>query len=198
MGHVSGPGGHGFDPDSARAKVEALKEADRSTELELMTSSGPQVVRTAGILKEMFQDVGFTVTLKVVPEDELIDQVVDGDYHVATFRNQPGEDPDANYNWWHSESPINFGCFADDVIDENLDAGRTDPDPESRRTAYETITQRFAEQAYNVYLTYVAWAVAESPNVHGILGPTLPDDGGPPPGRIVTGHPVHGLWIDRD
>lgn len=198
IGHVSDPGAPGFDPDAARATVQALKDAGKSTELELMTSSGPQTVRTSGILKEMLEDAGFTVNLKVVPENELIDEVVGGSYHISTFRNQPGEDPDANFNWWHSESPVNFGCFADEVIDENLETGRTNPDPDVRREAYETITRRFAEQSYNVYLNYSAWAVAESPNVHGILGPDLPDDQGPPPGRIVTGHPLHGVWIDPD
>ena len=198
MGYVAEPGAPGFDPDAARARVQALKDAGESTEIELMTSSGPQTVRTSGIVKEMLQDAGFTVNLKVVPENELIDEVVDGSFHVSTFRNQPGEDPDANFNWWHSESPINFGCFADEVIDENLEEGRTNPDPDGRTEAYETITRRLAEQSYNVYLNYTAWAVAESPNVHGILGPDLPDDGGPPPGRIVTGHPLHGVWIDQD
>ncbi len=67
-----------------------------------------------------------------------------------------------------------------------------------RREAYETINRRFAEQVYNVYLSYSAWAVAEAPNVHGIAGPDLPEDGGPATGRIVTGHPLHGVWIDRD
>ncbi|CAN5906021.1 hypothetical protein BH23ACT2_BH23ACT2_26740 [soil metagenome] len=46
-----------------------------------------------------------------------------------------------------------------------------------RAEAYETINRRFAEQAYNVYLWYSAWAVADAPNTHGTLGPDLPGEG---------------------
>ena len=57
------------------------------------------------------------------------------------------------------------------------------------------MNRRFAEQQYNLYLWYAPWAVAEASNVHGILGPTLPD--GAEPGRqLVSGHPLIGVWID--
>ena len=58
-----------------------------------------------------------------------------------------------------------------------------------------TINRQFGKEAYNLWLWYAPWAVAEAPNVHGILGPALPD-GSPPAKRIVTGHPLLGIWID--
>jgi peptide/nickel transport system substrate-binding protein len=196
LGHLDDPGHPEHDPDAARAAVAAMEEAGQRTELELMTTTGPAAVRQAGIIKRMLEDVGFTIELVVVAESALVDEVITGNFDITAFRNQPGEDPDANYNWWYGEAnPINFGRFNDAEINEHLDTGRSATDPDERREAYEAINRRFAEQVYNVYLWYSAWAVAEADNVHGILGPPLPDQDAEPPGRIVTGHPVHGIWI---
>ena len=59
------------------------------------------------------------------------------------------------------------------------------------------VLERFGEQVWNVWLWHAPWAVAEASNVHGILGPDLPGEGGAPSGRLVTGHSLLGLWIDR-
>jgi peptide/nickel transport system substrate-binding protein len=153
-------------------------------------------VRQAQIQKEMLEAAGFEITLEVETEADLIQRVIRGDYDLAGFRNQPGEDPDMNRLWWYGESnPVNFGRFNDPVIDENLDIGRSEPDPEERRKAYEAINERFAEQVWNVWLWHAPWAVAEASNVHGVLGPPLPGEGGEPSGRLVTGHSLLGIWI---
>ncbi len=196
LGYLDDPGHPDFDPDAARDAVAAMEEAGQRTELDLMTTTGPAAVRQAGIVKRMLEDVGFTINLVVVAESELVSEVIAGNFDITAFRNQPGEDPDANYNWWYGESnPINFGRFNDAEINEHLDTGRSATDPDERREAYEAINRRFSEQVYNVYLWYSTWAVAEADNVHGILGPPLPDRDDEPTGRIVTGHPVHGIWI---
>jgi peptide/nickel transport system substrate-binding protein len=147
----------------------------------------------------MLEAAGLEITIETEAQSVVIERTVDGDYDLAVFRQQPGDDPDSNYHWWGGGgNPLNFGRFDDPVIDENLEIGRTSPDPEKRKAAYEAINRQFAKQQWNVYLFYAPWAVAEASNVHGILGPDLPDDGGPPPARLVTGHAVHGIWIDQD
>ena len=129
-------------------------------------------------------------------QDELISRVLAGDFEAAAFRNQPGDDPDMNHLWWYGEgNPVNFAGFDDPVINEALDAGRSEPDPEKRRAHYETIHRRMASEVYYYYEWYVPWAVVEAPNVHGILGPTLPS-GDEPTTRLANGHAVHGIWID--
>ena len=122
------------------------------------------------------------------------------DYRTWTiFRNQPGEDPDMNRVWWYdgSTNPVNFGRFDDPIIDRALDTGRQTADKGKRRAGYEAINRQFAKEVWNVYLWFTPWTVAEAANVHGILGPNLPGDGGPPSVRLVTGHSLLGIWIDR-
>ncbi|HEX2576333.1 MAG TPA: ABC transporter substrate-binding protein [Aquihabitans sp.] len=199
LGHLDDPGFPGFDLAAAKKAVAAMKEAGADTELSILTSTGPAAIRTAVVEQEMLEAAGFSVKLEVESEAGLIDRVIANDFDLATFRNQPGDDPDSNFHWWNGGGNlVNFGRFDDEVINENLVIGRTNPDRDTRRKAYETINRRFSEQVYNVYLWYAPWAVAEAANVHGILGPDLPDGGGPPPGRLVTGHALHGIWIDPD
>lgn len=199
LGHLDDPGFPGFDLAAAKAHVAELEAAGENTTLRLLTSTGPAAIRTAVLEKQMLEAAGFTIVLEAETEADLIGRAINGDFDLAAFRNQPGDDPDSNFHWWNGGSnPVNFGRFDDEVINENLLVGRTSPDREVRRQAYEAINRRFAEQVYNVYLWYSPWAVAEAANIHGILGPPLPDGAGPPAPRLVTGHALHGLWIDQD
>jgi len=200
LGYLKDPGAATFDLPAARAAVKAMKAEGMKTTFSMLTSDGPAAIRTAQIEKDMLDAAGFTINIEVASEAGLIDRVIAGKYELAQFRNQPGEDPDANYNWWYGNgNPVNFGKFDDSVINAALDKGRTSPDTGVRRSAYETVSRQFGAEAYNVYLWYAPWAVAESKGVHGILGPPLPDEPGTaPPARLVNGHPLLGIWIERD
>ena len=198
LGHLDDPGFPKHDLAAAKAQVASMKKAGDDTTLSLLTSAGPVAVRQAQIQASMLEAAGFKVTLEIETEADLIKRVISGDYELASFRNQPGEDPDMDYIWWYGDdNPVNFGRFNDKVINQNLDKGRTSADPDVRRAAYEAVNREFAKQVWNVWLWHAPWAVAEASNVHGILGPDLPGDGGPPSARLVTGHSLLGVWIDR-
>ncbi len=199
LGALDDPGFPDHDLKAAKEAVAAMKAAGQDTELSLLTSTGPAAVRTAVIEKRMLEEAGFSIRLEAESESDLITRVIGGDYELVAFRNQPGEDPDSNFHWWNGGgNPVNFGRFDDPVINANLATGRSSADRDTRRQAYEAINRQFAKEVYNVYLWYSPWAVAEAADVHGILGPDLPDGSGPPPGRLVTGHALHGIWIDRN
>jgi peptide/nickel transport system substrate-binding protein len=199
LGHVEDPGFPQHDLEAAKAAVAKLEAAGADTSLNLLTSAGPVAVRQAEIQKGMLEEAGFEITLEIETEADLIKRVISGDYELASFRNQPGEDPDMNSIWWYGEdNPVNFGRFSDPVIDDALDTGRTSPDVDERREAYETVATQFADEVWNVWLWHAPWAVAEAAEVHGILGPELPGNAGPPSGRLVTGHSLLGIWIAAD
>jgi peptide/nickel transport system substrate-binding protein len=122
--------------------------------------------------------------------------VILGDYQLASFRNQPGEDPDMNYIWWYGDSnPVNFGRFNDPVINENLDRGRSDPDEDARRKAYEAINEQFAGGLERVAVARALGGRRGRQRARDArAGP--PGQGGPPSGRLVTGHSLLGIWIE--
>lgn len=135
--------------------------------------------------------------MKLTPADQaaLIDQVIAGGFDAVFWRNHPGGDPDGQFVWWRSDSPVNFGRYQDPTIDRLLAAGRAEPDAAKRKTIYEDLNRRFAQQAHNVWLMWSAWAVSSQPKVHGILGPDI--DGEPPFEGLAVGHPVSGLWVEQ-
>jgi peptide/nickel transport system substrate-binding protein len=195
-GYLEENGFPAHDPDAARAVVEKMQAAGEDTSFRLLSSNNPSTIRTSVLAKEMLEDVGFTVTLEVEQQVTLISRAISGDYDMAFFRNQPGDDPDVNKNWWFGEENlVNFGKFDDEVINENLLVGRSNPDADARREAYENVNRRMGEQVYNVYLYYQPWAVAMASNIHGVLGPELAN-GDAASSRLANGHPLIGIWID--
>jgi len=134
--------------------------------------------------------------VRVVPEEEAkqINDAIAGEFQALQWRNHPGEDPDTQYTWWHTGSPVNFGRIDDPEIDRLLDAGRAEGDPATRTKIYEDLNREFAKKMWNVWVSFAPWAVAEAPGVHDILGPDLPD-GSKPSGSLSTAHSLLGLWI---
>jgi peptide/nickel transport system substrate-binding protein len=197
MGHLDDTGFPGYDPVAAKAAVKAMKADGENTSVHLLSSSPPVNVRLSELEKEMLEAAGFTVTLDLTNESDLIQRAIGGNFEMAGFRNQPGEDPDMDHIWWYGGgNPVNFGRFDDPIIDAALDRGRSSASDSVRRTAYEGVNRQFAKQIYNVWLWYAPWAVAEAANVHGIIGPPLPGNDAPS-SSLVTGHSLLGIWIDR-
>ena len=71
------------------------------------------------------------------------------------------------------------------------------PDPAKKKAIYEDVNREFGKQAFNLWLNWTQWDIATATNVHGILGPDLPDNGGKPFPGLAVGHSVAGLWVSK-
>lgn len=117
-----------------------------------------------------------------------------GNFEALAWRNHPGGNPDAEYIWWKSGSPTNFGRINDPEIDRLLDEGRLATDDATRAGTYEELSRQFAEQVYNFWVNWPQWTVATAPELDGLLGPDNPDGSSPFTG-LATGHPLSGLHL---
>ena len=88
---------------------------------------------------------------------------------------------------------MNFGRINDPEIDQALDEGRGEPDPDRRQEIYEDIPRAFGENVWNIWSTYTTETVTLGPEVHGLLPPELVN-GDKPFYLAVTGYPKHALW----
>jgi peptide/nickel transport system substrate-binding protein len=194
-GYVADPGFPAYDLDEARRLVEEVRAGhggEFSVEIVILPDSENR--NEAELIAQQLQDAGIDADIRQVDQTAEISTAISGDYDVLLWRNHPGEDPDTGYIWWHSGELTNFGKIDDPEIDRLLEEGRGNPDPAERRAAYEGITRRFAEDIWNVWAWYVTWGIATGPDVHGILGPPLPDGSTPSP--ILAGtHPTLGMWV---
>jgi len=198
LGHLDDTGWPDVDVAEAKKLVDAYEAANGEISLTLTTTSDPEVIRTAELVQSMAKEFGVDLDLKSVDQATLINLAISGDYDITLFRNHPGGDPDTQYVWWKSDSVVNFGRIKSPEIDGFLDAGRSETDPAKRQKIYEDLNQTFTDQAWNIWMWYTPWAVGLSSDVHGVLGPDLPDEGGTPFPSLATGHSVLGMWTEAD
>jgi peptide/nickel transport system substrate-binding protein len=186
-----------FDLNKAKQLVNQYKGAHGGKfEFTLSGTNDPTTLKLAQLLQSQWQAAGMTVHLRDADQATLIHQALEADFQATVWRNHPGADPDTQYVWWHSGSPINFSHINDAQIDHDLDEARSTSDTSVRKADYGDLQKQFAEKLYNLWAWYALWAFVSRPNVHGITGPDLPDGGGKQ-GLVASAHPIVGLWVSK-
>ena len=197
LGYEKNPGFPKFSPKQAKQLADAYKAAHGGKfEVVLEHTNDPANVAEADLIKQQLAKVGIDATLKQDDQTAFITAAVTGNYSILLFRQHPGDDPDAQYQWWSEGSLLNFGKFADPQIQSLLDQGRASNDQAARKKIYQQLNERFASEVYNVWLYYSAWTIAGQQNVQGLAGPPLPDKGGQP--LFLYGrHPLLGISLSQ-
>jgi ABC-type transport system substrate-binding protein len=186
-----------FDLARAQALVEEV-EAETGEELSftLINTSDDFSRGQSGILQEMWEQAGFDVEVAFTEQTQYILDVLAGDYQAAAWRQFGSPDPDGDYQWWQSESTLNFARVKDPEIDAALDLGRESNDPDERIEAYATLQQRFTDLLPYIWLAHVEWGIIAKPYVQGLADSTLPDGTEAKP--FITGtHRVEQIWVDE-
>jgi peptide/nickel transport system substrate-binding protein len=198
IGYLEDSGYPTYDLEGAKELVAQYKaETGEDLAFTLLSTPDQPTQQSAQLAQQMGEKAGIKVSIQTMEQAALISTAIAGDFQAMVFRNYPGGDPDAQYNWWKSKSPVNFARFSDPEIDTLLDQGRATADKDQRQQIYGDINKRFASEGYSMWLQWVMWDIGTATDVHGVLGPDLPDDqGGPFPG-LATGHPVAGMWVDQ-
>jgi peptide/nickel transport system substrate-binding protein len=203
VGYVQDTGFPNFDLQKAKDEVAAYK-ADTGKDLAFTygTISTPEAVETQNFIKGMLEAAGMKVSTYTVEQTQYINVAVSRNFQMYDWNNFGGTDPDGLFVWWHCNNQppaacdnlVNFGAFNDPVINSDLEQGRVEPDPAKRAGFYEDLNREFAKQLFNIWESWTVWAVASSPKVHGIIGPTLPDGSKPDP-TMATGFPVSSIFV---
>lgn len=207
MGYLEDPGYQEHDPKEARKLVEKVKAKNGGTfAFTINTTQDASTQKLYQEVKRQLAEFEIDVTLAPpVDQATLISNAIGGTSDAFGWRNYPGQDPDTMYVWFYGGSIVNFNHVDDPVMNEALDAGRAEPDPDKRRKHYEDFNRQMAEQAINMWTWYTQWFVAHAPEVNGITGPNLPDpdsaDGAPgdakPVDLLVGYHQMLGLWKSK-
>ncbi|MFN8051300.1 MAG: ABC transporter substrate-binding protein [Acidimicrobiales bacterium] len=191
IGYLPDIEGPKYDPDAAEAYFKG-----KNVTLRLSYATDPTTKAIAEEVKAELADVGVTVNVDEKDQATLINQALGGDFNILLWRNHPGGDPDTQYNWWHSGSPVNFGKINDPEMDRLLDAGRVEPDPAKRKAIYEDFNRAFRAGAYNEWNWYTEWGVGSYKTVHNLTGATLPD-GSAGPGLTWGWHSLSEAWVEH-
>ena len=208
-----------YDQAEAKKLIDEYVAEGGDPSFTLSATTDPTVQRLAQMVQSRAKAVGVTVKIRNRDQAALINDAIGKNFQAMTFRNFPGGDADSLYVWFHSggvgddgnaTNPVNFAGIADEEVDKALDEGRSETDPEKRKAIYEGLNERMGSQVHGLWTWFTPWAIVESSNVHGILGPPLPGDDPSQPGEVstddaarqpslglATGHSLIGLWIDQ-
>ncbi len=199
-----GPGSLGYLEDSGYPEFDLEKAQEHAEKYESETGSPLKFTYThpsdlestqsAQLLQSQWAEAGIDVSIVAIEQAALISQVISGNYEAIAWRFHAGGDPDDNFVAWHSGTPLNFGRLADPELDAILEEGRSEPDRSRRDEIYQDVNRTFAVEAYSQWLNWVQWSIGTATDVHGVLGPNLPNGEEPFPG-LATGHPLSGMWI---
>ena len=207
IGYLDDTGFPEFDLEQATALVDEYEsDTGRDATIAYKTVTDPFALQTAELYRGFWEAAGMTVTLDQIEQGEFITQALIGNFEAFAWRNHGGFDPDSQEVWWTSENALpageialNFGRIDDPVIDENLDIVRESQDPAERQAAAEEINRQFGEQVYNIWTSWIIWAIPYQDRVHGVQTPVVMPDGTP---STVTGIGFTGainlqqLWVD--
>ena len=219
IAYVKDPGFPAYDKAKAEKLIKEYVADGGKAEFTLHATNSPSVKRLAELIQQRAKAVGVTVKIVLRDQAGLINDAIGKKYQAMLFRNYPSGDPDSLYVWFYSGTKgadgsftpnlVNFAGVNDPEVDKLLDEGRSETDPAKRKAIYQDLTKRMSTQIHGVWSWYTPWAVAESANVHGILGPPLPgedaskkgdattDDPARQPNRgLATGHSLIGLWVE--
>jgi len=207
VGYLEDTGFPDFDLEQAQQLVQEYEDdTGQPARIAYKTTTDPFNLQTAELYKGFWEAAGMQVSLDQIEQGEFITQALLGNFEAFGWRNHGGFDPDTQQVWWTSDNALpigeialNFGRIRDDVIDENLDTIRTSQDDAERQAAAEAINRQFGEQVYNIWTSWVIWAIPYQDRVHGVQTPVVMPDGTE---SSVTGIGFTGainlpqLWVD--
>jgi ABC-type transport system substrate-binding protein len=161
--------------------------------------------QTVELAASLWEQIGVTVEIDQVEQGQFVVDAANGQFEAITFRNLGGVDADQRQPFISSATSgpvgtlaINFNRIEDPVIDENLAIVRSDPDEDARREAAEAINERFAEQVYNIWLSWQVWGIAYQSDVHQVAIGGVTADGTPLMGLRPGGsHQLAQIWKDQ-
>ncbi|MFD2830310.1 glutathione ABC transporter substrate-binding protein [Corticicoccus populi] len=141
----------GIEYDLDRAK-ELMAEAGHEDgfSLEILTNDSPERVDTAIFLQEALQEINIDVDVQQREWGAYLEETAAGehDMYVLGWSTVTGDADYGLYSLFHSSmhgDPGNRSFLSDDQVDELLEAGRQETDPDERLAIYSELQTLLAE-----------------------------------------------------
>lgn len=184
-----------FDPEMASSILEeagwvdgdgdGIREKDGNPlTFTCTTITGDQARRPiAELAQQFFLDVGIDMQLAEAPIAAINEALKNGDMDCSLYNWTFGSivDPDAS-STLRSDGGSNFTNFNNERVDELIDLGLRETDPEARAAYYYEIQQIITDEVPFLYLQFDTWFYPYSANVTGLPDPALELPG---PGQLL-------------
>lgn len=143
----------------------------------ISTSDAPELKRTAEILKETWEKIGASVSIKVFEAGDLSQNVIRGrKYDALLFGEVMGEDSDL-YPFWHSsernDPGLNISLYANITVDKVLEEMRGEIDNQNRALKKEVVVSEIKKDVPAIFLFSPRLLYAETPKIKNVLLKTV-------------------------
>ncbi len=166
---------------AARQLVDQYKAQHGTPSLKLYTIPDPLYIKLIQIIQQMWQQVGFVVTLGEVEQATIITDFITGEFQAATVYQFGAVNPDLNYVWFSTTTVapvgsigLNFPRNSDPQIETALLTGRHTTDSATRATAYQTVNERLAKDLPYLWISQYFFSEVAQDRVQNFANPTLP------------------------
>ena len=174
-GYLPDDGFPKYNVDEAKKLTKQYEtESGGPLEFEFLAVDDTQNAKMSQLFQEQFAAVGMKVTVKQLPQINLLAQVAVGNYQLSQFRLFASPNPDADVHFYRGSSvvtpgiSINFPRYVNPEVDAAIDAAVASGDNAVRAQNYEKVAKIFAEQVPFVWLGQSTWMLAANPKVNGI------------------------------
>lgn len=137
------------------ANGDGIREKDNELlTVKIKTSNFPDLTRTAEILKQQWESLGFKVELQIETLAEIQQSIKSRAYEVLVFGEVLNLDPDP-YIFWHSSKKkdgLNLALYDNKNADKLLEESRQTLNPVERGKKYEDFEKILLEDAPAVFL----------------------------------------------
>ncbi len=122
-----------YDPAKAR---QLLAEYGKPVALELLETDIPREREAGEIMQRLFKDIGVTLKLTLLAEEQLVKRVMAGDYDISGWRLMDLNDMGPYLNvCLHSKGRLNFSQYQNPAMDELLVTQQQSKDETTRQKA---------------------------------------------------------------
>lgn len=139
---------------------------------ELITTGWPELVQTAEILKQQWQEIGAQIEIKIVDSQTIQqDYIRPRNYDALLFGEVLGPDPDP-FAFWHSSQKnnpgLNLSMYDSPQADKILVEARQTMDDKKRKNKYEKLNELLAKDLPAIFLYNPTYLYVVSKKVKNI------------------------------
>jgi peptide/nickel transport system substrate-binding protein len=158
---------YGQDLDEAQRLLDEAGVSDLTIDL-MVTNEFPETVTSAQVIASQLAEVGISVEIRTEDFSTWLADQGEGEFDAFSLGWLGNIDPDDfYYAQHHSTGGFNFQGFADDEVDELLDAARVETDQDARKDLYDQAATRIVDLASYIYFYNPEILEAWSPEVTG-------------------------------
>ena len=157
----------------------------------------PQGTQQGEYLQQVLHNIGVTLNLKQINQNELIAAALEGQYEAMGWLDFGGISPDLNYVWFSPTTIASSGISLnttgnnDPKIEAALLAGMAATTRAGRVKAYRALDERLAIDLPYIWIDRSVWAIASALSVENWNNPTAPG------GQRLVGNNQGLFWLPQ-